>query len=93
MVGFEGPRKQIIPSSDSRLDWLLFFLQENETVETYHQASLYGYQELIDYYPVRREVERNTQIMKQYEDGVSITTLANHFGISPQRIHQIIRGT
>ena len=68
----------------------MFFLQETEAVETYHQASLYRSQELVSHYPVRRKLERNKKIIAQYKAGISITMLAQQFGISSQRIHQII---
>jgi hypothetical protein len=69
----------------------VFLLEENEAVEAYHQASLYGYQELVDYYPGRRKFECNQEILAhQYADRVSITTLANQYGLTPQRVYQII---
>jgi hypothetical protein len=44
---------------------------------------------LTDYTPSK--VERNHQIRIRYTQGESIITLADAFGISPQRISQIVR--
>lgn len=38
------------------------------------------------------KVDRNTEIMQLREQGYTIAELASRFGISPQRIHQIIHG-
>jgi Mor family transcriptional regulator len=44
---------------------------------------------LTDYTPSK--VERNYQIRIRYIQGESIITLAEAFGISPQRVSQIVR--
>jgi predicted DNA-binding protein YlxM (UPF0122 family) len=44
------------------------------------------------YDPTGDRGQRNAQILAFYHDGVSITTIANQFGLSPQRVHQIIQG-
>jgi hypothetical protein len=68
----------------------VFFLQENEAVETYHHTSLYRDQDVVDYYPDRRKMERNQEILAQYQAGTSVSALADKFGISLQRVHQIV---
>ena len=35
--------------------------------------------------------KRNAEIRSRYRDGESLTTLAEMFGISPQRVSQIVR--
>lgn len=43
------------------------------------------------YDPFADKNRRNTKILTYYNDGISITTIANQFGLSPQRVHQIIQ--
>lgn len=40
--------------------------------------------------PLKRE--RNTAIRAQYAAGMSVPDLARRFGISEQRVHQVLRG-
>jgi len=39
-----------------------------------------------------KQTERNNAIRARYAEGVSVHELAKEFGISQQRIHQILRG-
>lgn len=43
------------------------------------------------YDPTDDRTRRNAQILAFHNDGISLTTIANQFGISPQRVHQIIQ--
>ncbi|MEO1164431.1 MAG: sigma factor-like helix-turn-helix DNA-binding protein [Chloroflexota bacterium] len=40
---------------------------------------------------VRHKFARNQLIIAQYADGASLSEIADEFGISEQRVHQILR--
>ena len=39
-----------------------------------------------------KKIHRNAEIKRRYADGESVPDLAKAFGISEQRVHQILRG-
>jgi Mor family transcriptional regulator len=39
-----------------------------------------------------RKIDRNTELRQLYADGVSVPELAVRYGISQQRVHQILKG-
>jgi len=44
-----------------------------------------------DYFPQLTTEQRNQQIRQRYQAGETITALAHAYGISPQRIDQIVK--
>ena len=54
------------------------------------RSTLYGDQDLIYYDPYQRKLKRNAQIREQYLNGAPVSAIAQQFGISVQRVHQII---
>lgn len=49
---------------------------------------VYHYQ---DYFPPLTTEQRNQQIQQRYQAGESITEIARIYGVSPQRVHQIVK--
>lgn len=68
---------------------MLYLLDNLEEVIRYQRHKLYSTQDVV---PHTWLTSRNERIIKQYQQGVSLTTLANQFKLSPQRIYQIVHG-
>lgn len=70
-------------------------LLENSTcVPLYALARIYADTDLRNYTPADpfgNKMACNEAIQPQYADDVTMSTLVNRYGISVQRIHQIIR--
>lgn len=67
---------------------MVYLLDNLEEVVRYQRHKLYSTQDAV---PNTWLESRNARITKQYQQGVSLTTLANQFKLSPQRIYQIVQ--
>lgn len=86
-----GLTGRTFPSLEQKLETLSYLLDHLELVVLYHQQKLYAEAEVVSYSMPRTKAERNAAIIRQYEDGVSLTTLAGQYRLSVQRIHQIVQ--
>lgn len=88
--GLEYPS---VPHTLTRLEQIIYLLENRNKMSIYIKGKVYSrlsYNVYNAYDPRGNRSQRNTQILAFYKDGVSITTIANHFSLSPQRIHQIV---
>ena len=78
----------------SRSERIQLLLDNIEFTDWYLQEKLYWQHEVVNYTqydPLGIKSKRDAQITSMYQDGISLTTIASQFGLSPQRVHQIIR--
>lgn len=90
--GFEHPS---VPHNFTRLEQIIYLLENSLKMSNYFKGKVYSNLSgdvYNPYDPTDDRNQRNAQILTYYNDGVSITTIANQFGLSPQRVHQIIQG-
>jgi hypothetical protein len=74
---------------------MVYLLENDVCVPVYAKGRIYA--DMIplaynSYDPYGANADRNAHILTQYADGVSIAALANQYGLTPQRVYQIIQG-
>jgi hypothetical protein len=72
---------------------MVYLLENDVCVPVYAKGRIYA--DMLTntydpYDPSGTQTQRNSSILSQYADGASITTLANQYDLTPQRVHQII---
>jgi hypothetical protein len=70
---------------------MVYLLENNVCVPAYVRGRIYSDTKVMHHDPFGRKDKRNARIFAQYSDGITIATLAQLYGLSTQRIHQIIR--
>jgi hypothetical protein len=88
--GFEFPMGHMLPHAFTAWGSLLFTPQQ---VTSRLAKILYQSTPLSDLplnKKTRHEIGRNAEIKKHYTEGKSIRDLAKEYGISMQRVHQIL---